>query len=208
MKIRTFNIPKVIEGLSGYKPSNSRKGGYEVDPANGDNENSSDEHGIYEMPPTEPKAELSPQGLLLRRQSALGRWYFMPVSIVYTGGEVEIPNAIIKITCEKTIIKTPLVGLQGTVKEFIGINDYNINITGTAVDQDWPESQIVGLHELFKENEPVTLKCALTDLFLEDEDKIVITKMDFPDAASKENVQPFTIDCVSDRQFTLTVSDV
>lgn len=143
-------------------------------------------------------------GSVLRKKDAQGRWYFMPVVFEHKGKEYEIPNAVISISGKKTIVETPLTGRKGTVKELISLNDYEINVAGVALDKDFPESQISELKDLYNINEAVTLKCALTDIFMEEEDKVVIKSIDFAEMkGTGESAQIVKLNLVTDRSFEL-----
>ena len=127
----------------------------------------------------------------------------MPVVLEHKGKEYEIPNAVISINGKKTIVETAMVGRKGTVKELISVDDYEINIAGVALDSDFPDSQIAELNDLYNINEAVTLKCALTDIFLEEEDKVVLKSIDFQEMRGCETSQVFKMNLVTDRSFEL-----
>ena len=78
-----------------------------------------------------------------------------------------------------------------------------INIAGVALDIDFPDQQIAKLNELYNINESITLKCALTDIFLEEEDKVVIKSIDFQEMRGCETAQIFKMNLVTDRSFEL-----
>lgn len=140
-------------------------------------------------------------GSTLRKKDAQGRWYFMPIEI----NDTEIPNAIISIKGKKTIVETAMVGRKGTVKELISVDDFDIEIAGVAMDKDFPDEAIAELNDLYNINEAVSLKCALTDIFLDEEDKVVIKSIDFPAMKGYESVQAFKMSLVTDRNFELIV---
>ena len=140
-------------------------------------------------------------GSTLRKRDAQGRWYFMPVEL----GGVELPNTVSCIRGKKTIVETPMVGRKGTVKELISVDDYEINIAGVCLDTDFPDQQINALKELYDINESVALKCALTDIFLDEEDKVVIKSIDFAEMRGCETAQAFTMELVTDRSFELII---
>lgn len=142
-------------------------------------------------------------GSTLRKKDAQGRWYFMPVVLEHKGTEYEIPNAVISIRGKKSIVETAMVGRKGTVKELISIDDYEIRIAGVCLDVDFPDQQINELGELYNINESVTLKCALTDIFLDEEDKVVIKSIDFAEMKGCETAQVFTMELMTDRSFEL-----
>ena len=142
-------------------------------------------------------------GSTLRKKDAQGRWYFMPIALEHKGTEYEIPNAVISIRGKKSIVETAMVGRKGTVKELISVDDYEIRIAGVCLDVDFPDQQINALNELYNINESVTLKCALTDIFLDEEDKVVIKSIDFAEMKGCETAQVFTMELVTDRSFEL-----
>lgn len=144
-------------------------------------------------------------GSVLRKKDAQGRYYFMPVVFEHKGREYEIPNAVISFTGKKNIVETAMVGRKGSVKELISMDDYEISIQGIALAEDFPEDALSELNELYNINEAVSLKCALTDIFLADEDRVVIKSMDISDMKGQESFQVFKIDLVTDCGFELTV---
>lgn len=130
-------------------------------------------------------------GTPLRRQDALGRWYFMPVWVRSLLGELELPCAVVSVTGKKRIVETPLVGRRGTVNELIGVDSYEVNITAALIgeDKNYPEQAIKQMRDLYELNEAVELISALTDLIFEEDDKVVFDKIDFPSSRGSEDLQ-------------------
>lgn len=158
----------------------------------------------YEYPGEQASEKTSSDfGSTLRKKDAQGRWYFMLIALEHKGTEYEIPNAVISIRGKKSIVETAMVGRKGTVKELISVDDYEIRIAGVCLDVDFPDQQINALNELYNINESVTLKCALTDIFLDEEDKVVIKSIDFAEMKGCETAQVFTMELVTDRSFEL-----
>ena len=98
-----------------------------------------------------------------------------------------------------------MVGRKGSVKELISLDDYEISILGVALSDDFPEAPLTELNELYNINESVILKCALTDIFLEEDDRVVIRSMDISDMKGTETVQIFKMELVTDRSFELII---
>lgn len=144
-------------------------------------------------------------GAILRKKDALGRWYFLPVILEHEGKEYEIPNAVIRISGKKKIVETDMIGRKGSVKELISIDDYEITVSGIIVADDFPEEGIMEINELYNINESVKLKCALTDIFMETDDKVVIKDIDFQEMKGTEHVQLFSMNMVTDRNFELII---
>lgn len=147
----------------------------------------------------------SDKGSVLRKKDAQGRYYFMPVVFEHKGKDYEIPNAVISFTGKKNVVETAMVGRKGSVKELISIDDYEISIQGIASSDDFPEAAIAELNELYTINEAITLKCALTDIFMEEDDRVIIRSIDISDMKGSETFQVFKIDLVTDRSFELTI---
>lgn len=153
--------------------------------------------------PAANERESSNLGSTLRKRDANGRWYFMPVVLVYKGKEYEMPNSLISIHGKKHIVSTPMVGRKGTVKELISMEDYEIRIQGVALDTDWPDDQLAAIKEIYSVNESVQLKCALTDIFMEEDDMVVIKSIDIPEMRGVEHAQTYSLDLETDRSFEL-----
>lgn len=192
---RSINLNKVLEAVIGYRGL-PFPGAY-------DKPETITYAPVYEVPGPLEQQTQSKKGSVLRKADALGGWYFMPVSFQNGDMELEAQNALLSVTCEKQIVKTPLAGMDGSVKELISIDDYKFKVAGAIVGDDWPEDGITALHELFRINQAVKLKCAMSDIFLDTDDKVVITKIEYPQMKGVEHVQIFTLECVSDKPFEL-----
>lgn len=197
MKVE-FNVGEYILSVLGYKglpypgawfPVKKKNPGGDEKEFSFDGEEESNSNHLY--------ADLGSQ---LRSGSI-----FIPVILMYKGESYAIPNAIISFTGKKTIVETPMVGRKGSVKELISVDDYEINVQGVALDTDFPESQLIRLHELYNVNESVTLKCALTDTFLDEDDKVVIKSVDVSDMQGTDNVVVIRLTLITDKSFELTI---
>lgn len=169
--------------------------------------------GIFERAfGTQPPPDFKIEQAVARRESSslgqpyydvddAGREHFMPVRI---NGWL-IPFAVVAVTPRKTVVSTPMVERNGSVHEIISIDDYSINIKGILMgsSDDYPEEQVIELHNLFLINRSVELRSAKTDIFLKGEDKVVIKEVPMPVVPGVQHAQPFEIICVSDTIFTL-----
>ncbi len=150
------------------------------------------------------KETQSVNGAPLRKYKG-GIYYFMPVSFEHEGTTWEFNDAVVSVTAKKNIVETQLIGRQGSVKELINIDDYEIKFVATLSDDDYPEQEVMDLVKLFKINESVKMICAITDYFLEDEDKVVIKALDFPAVEGVEDMQIVTMTLVGDKNFELEI---
>lgn len=151
------------------------------------------------------KVRQSVNGAPLRKFKG-GVYYFMPVSFKHEGDTWEFDDAIVSVTGKKSIVETPLIGRQGTVKELISINDYEIKLMTVISGEDYPEQDVMGLIKLFKINESIKIICAITDYFLENEDRVVIKSLDFPPMEGVEDMQAVVMTLLSDQNFELELS--
>lgn len=130
-----------------------------------------------------------------------GRSYFMPVKL---GGE-DLPNPVIRITNKKSIVETVMVNRTGTVKELIGKEDFRINIKGIIVSEDnsYPESEIQRIHSLYVRDTSLEIVSVLTDIFMPDNNTVVITDISWPEISGTQNIKTYEINLVSDWNFDL-----
>ncbi|MDX9703934.1 MAG: DUF6046 domain-containing protein [Candidatus Auribacterota bacterium] len=150
------------------------------------------------------KETVSISGFPLRRYKG-GVYYFMPVSFEHEGKSWDFDDAVVSVSAKKTIIETPLVGRKGTVKELISIDDYEIKLVAVISGDDYPEQEIQEIVRLFEINESLVMKCAVTNYFLKDEDRVVIKNMEIPPVEGVEDMQVITMTLVSDQNFELEI---
>lgn len=194
-----FNIGEILLSTLGYPETAFRATG----PLTGKGKPGNDDF-IYGNR-NETLKTVSEYGTPLRKKDASGRWYFMPVTLIHKDEAYEIPNAVISFTGKKTIVETPMVGRQGSVKELIGLDDYEIGVQGVALSDDFPQEALERLHELYTINESVSLQCALTDVFLDKDDKVIIRSVELSDMHGTESFVTIKISLVTDRSFELKI---
>lgn len=83
--------------------------------------------------------------LWLDPQTGEAGYQFMPVAI----GGIQLWNPIIRLAARKLVVDTPMVEMDGSVKEIISIDDYIINIRGTIKNTDglWPDDDVAALKD-------------------------------------------------------------
>ena len=147
---------------------------------------------------------------------AMGKEYFMPVTLVYedaaAGRSVRysLPYPIVSVSGRKTIIETPLSERRGTVKELICQRDYEIVIRGFIIgtNNEFPENEVTRLRDVYEQNTALSIECPLTDIFLlrpdrKGSDQVVIYGLDLPEIKGVKNVRPYCIRMLSDEAFDL-----
>lgn len=120
-----------------------------------------------------------------------------------TGAVVEVPQFIfdtvlIVITRKHNIIRTPVQGLDGTIKEYIAKGDWDINIKGGifgSVNRR-PTDDISKLKQIEAANIALTVQSPFFKEF--DINSIVIDSATFPQIAGGYAYQMFDINAISD----------
>ncbi len=126
----------------------------------------------------------------------------------YTG--LRIDTILCDVTIVKQIVKTKIQGVNGSVKEYISQDDYEITLRGALVDesgQRYPEEQVLQLVEYAEVPESVRIYSR----FLNDNFNIqylAIESVNFPQVEGTENVQLFEIKAVSDDPIELTINGI
>jgi hypothetical protein len=161
---------------------------------------------------------------------ALGREYFLPVTLTYpdntplseqdaglVGGNTtgilnkwNLPYPVISVSSRKTILETPVTERRGTVKELINIEDYEIIIKGFIIGatNEFPEKEVTTLRTIYEQNVALSIQCPLTDIFLlrpdrSGSDQVVIKQLSFPALTGVKNIRPYELHLVSDEPFNL-----
>lgn len=110
-----------------------------------------------------------------------------------------IETVIIEVSQTKNIITTPIVGRNGTIKEYVADGDYQITIRGAVVEQYgfYPEKQVRELINIL--TAPKVIKPISDYLRLFDIHAIVVTGFTFAQREGYKNVQFFEINALSDQ---------
>jgi hypothetical protein len=139
-----------------------------------------------------------------------GGFYFLPAYFdLQNGNSYTIPFPIIRVQSQKRIVETPLTERKGAVVELINQESWKIYIKGFIVSKDgtYPEKDILQMKEVYEANAALRLRCALTDLFLTADDRVVITDLNFPEVKGVEHVKPFEMGMISASVFDLNYED-
>jgi len=157
--------------------------------------------GEYESPAINERAT---GGSLIRKfeDELLGTYHFLPATI----NDVELPNAVVIISGEKEIVQTDIVDV-GTVFEKVFTRPYDVSIIVTLIGENgnWVEDKLKTIRDLYLIDEVVTLKCALTDIFLQKQNNFIISKINVLDNQGSENVEVIQIDGMSNIDFELEI---
>lgn len=98
-----------------------------------------------------------------------------------------------------------MVGRKGTVKELINLQDYEISLQAVYEGEDFPDEELAEPNTLYNLNESVEIDCALTSIFLDQDDRVVIKSIDVSDVKGTENMQLVKMNLVTDCYFELVI---
>lgn len=184
-----FDVAQIFQDLYGYKPAK-----IPGMPA------SSDTTDPYKIEPATQKRTTLKGSSIYGLKDLIGREVFCPVIIQARGVDYEFPFVVMGMQNKAIIRETPMVERGGSVIEEIGVEAWKITIKGFLIDplNQFPDEQLDMLNQLWKTREPVRLKCALSDLFLDMDDKVVLTSLVIPEKAKIIGVKDFTMEMVQD----------
>lgn len=113
--------------------------------------------------------------------------------------DLRIDTVLMTVDMTKNIVKTPIQGRNGTVKEYISDGDYMINIKGAIVSPyplKYPQDDVDLLIRYLKVNTQIGVASFFLELFgISD---IVIEKYRIAEKLGSRNEVPFEIDAISD----------
>lgn len=121
-----------------------------------------------------------------------------------TDNDLVLPIALITATQEKNIVRTKIQGRNGTIKEYVSDDDWQINIKGVIVGELSNKRPSDELKKLDKYREsPLALD--IISNFLDDIKvyTVVIMGITYEQREGMRNVYDFNINCYSDEPFEL-----
>jgi len=149
-------------------------------------------------------------GVPFYTKNSNGRELFMPIWLSENdrdSKEYLLPNTVMSLSNKKEIVTTKLVNRDGSVKEEISLNDWEIDIKGVLVSNDnsYPEKDFTKINEWFKNRIALNIQNARTAICLAGGEKVVITDLRFPEIRGFENTQPYELKLISDIEFSLYI---
>lgn len=128
-----------------------------------------------------------------------------------SGEELTMNDAIAAISKQKNIVTTQLVGMDGTVKEYITDGDYGINLIvgvqavkdGKIVDE-YPSDGIAQLRQFFDVKEAIYVHSDFLELF--DISKVVVQNFSVTQS-TESNYQAIEISLLSDGDYNVYSTD-
>lgn len=127
------------------------------------------------------------------------------------GERLVMNDAVVAVSRQKNIVSTQIVGMDGTVKEYINDGDYNLNIVvgiaavrdGVIVDE-YPADGLRELRTFLDEKAALSVQSDFLDVF--DINRLVIKSFSVTqDTAS--NYQSVSLSAVSDEEYNVYSTD-
>lgn len=116
---------------------------------------------------------------------------------------IRLDNCMHIVNMAKNIITTPIAGANGTVKEYIGLGDYQITLSGMLVNRHAntpPEQDMKLLVDYCKA--PVAIPIFSNFLaYFEISSIVIVGEPSFSQIEGTRNAIMFTINCISDTPF-------
>lgn len=114
-------------------------------------------------------------------------------------------TVLISVAQPKRIITTEIQGRDGTVKEYIGMDDYQVTINGiiTGPNGHFPIDEVNTLHQLNKA--PIAIVAISTYLQNLDITNLVIKDFAYEQQPGAYSLQAFTLNCLSDVPIELQI---
>ncbi len=141
----------------------------------------------------------------LKRSEYFGTPMWDNLIIDPDGDNLIIDMVLMDVSMTKNIIKTPIQGMNGTIKEYISDGDYIINIKGALFGIDeYPAMEVLKLITLCKRPEKLRVLSAFLQNF--DIDDIVIESYTLEAQEAQGNMQFFELNAISDMATELVLS--
>ena len=134
----------------------------------------------------------------------IGFSYNTPDGKTITVPTIELGTALIEVSQSKNIVKTPIQGRNGTIKEYVSDGDFIINIKGVLASNAQDYYPIDLKKELLSFcAAPVSFGVASKILDSFGVSEIVIQDYSFPQNEGMRNIVPFELQCLSETPFEI-----
>lgn len=127
------------------------------------------------------------------------------LGLTETADDIVIKSAVCTVSRKKTIVETAIAGRNGTVKESVSAQDYEVDVTFTLISaaDEYPDEAMRRLASLADENSAVYVDSAFLRLF--DIDRAVITELTV-EQETYGNTQEVTMKLTSDDDYEVEVT--
>lgn len=123
-----------------------------------------------------------------------------------TISKLRLDIALVTVTKNIMVVKTPIAGRNGTVKQYINLGDYDVQINGvfsSQIPDTRPDLLIRQLHDITNSTAEVNVASNFLNLF--GIQSLVFERCEFPMNQDGRDVQHFTLDTISETPFSIKV---
>lgn len=122
--------------------------------------------------------------------------------------QITMQTVLMTVSQSKNIVLTQIQGRDGTVKEYIGMGDYDVTINGiiTGANQHYPIDEVYALKQML--DAPVPLVAVSWYLQNLDIYNLVVKDYAFDQEPGGYSKQMFTINCYSDTPIELLITNI
>jgi uncharacterized protein DUF6046 len=144
------------------------------------------------------------------RTSKLGTAIFSDLQFIEIGGFKHIPIdcVLFNVRQSKNIVITNIQGRDGSIKEYIGLSDYEINIKGVILGDNgvYPFDQVSNLVEFLRYDQSIGIVSQyLNNIF--DINEIVIKEYAFEQEEGSQSYQKFEILAYSEKPVEILIQE-
>jgi hypothetical protein len=135
-----------------------------------------------------------------------GGTYTLPSGQKYSFDDLTLQTVLCTVSQAKRIVTTEIQGRNGTVKEYIGMDDYQITINGilTGANGQFPIDDVNSLQQICKAPIPINVVSRYLQIF--DIYQVVIKDFSYEQQPGAYSLQNFTLSCLSDAPVILQIS--
>lgn len=121
--------------------------------------------------------------------------------------DVTLYTALISVSQNKKIVRTDIAGRNGKVKEYVGMDDYQVTITGTLTGANGvqPLNDVLNLKKVLDAPCEIEVECEFLNQF--GIFNLVVDSSDIPQDAGGISYQTYTLQCSSEIPAKLVISN-
>ncbi len=144
------------------------------------------------------------------RKNALGKAIFSDLQLTPVNGTEHIPVdcVLYQVNQAKNIIRTPIAGRDGQIKEYSGEDDFEINIRGAIYGTNgaYPWDRVKNLVYFLRYNQSIgIISKYLNEVF--DITEIVVKDYAFEQSEGSYSYQKFEINCWSEKPVEILIQE-
>jgi len=122
--------------------------------------------------------------------------------------DMNLADVLLTVSQSKNIVKTQISGRAGTVKEYISLNDFQINVQGYLIGvnpNEFPKNLVALWEQYMNLNTQISVASNFLSIF--DITSVVVDTFRIAQQEGFRNAVPFTMSLISDEDIELQLSD-